>query len=171
MNTAGALMLWRLKNRQELTEDDIQILIPEVERYKYPMGSIPTHIFIQTKQYKNETIINNYNYFLTFTTNLLNNYYTEEELKIISVYYLSLTYTDYILSTDLILLFDEYLNTNSDKTEIEYCLDEIRFKRLLSYTSMPDYFDNEKFIALLNKLRLIEEEHNKIHLSDIKNES
>ena len=171
MNTAGALILWRLKNRQELTEDDIQILTPEIERYQYPMGMIPTHFFTQTKQYKNETVLNNYNYFFTLVTSLLSNYYTEDELKIISIYYLTLAYTDYILPTDFISLLDEYLEVTSDKTEIEYCLDEIRFKRLVSYTYIENYLDNDGFITLLNKLRLVEEEHNQIQLGSLKDES
>lgn len=169
----GRLILIQLINNQNLPNDEELIIIKKsIQNYKYPVGFLyDTLNFLRTKN-NNEASIDSYNYFKALIRCLFSEAYTEEELDIITIYSFMYFYFNAPLNELEINEMKKNLSKTSEKPEIIFLLEDIKFK-YLQYLLQHNYNneENEKLIQnLFNELLAIEDSHNNFYISELKNE-
>ena len=129
----------------------------------FPLGVLPYDMVNSSMHYSGTSLLENITYFNNITSILFDNVYSKEEIDIINIFLACKCETSLDLDSTKKQIISKLLNINSDKTEIQYCLDEIRFSylRMLIYT---DSTDIELINSLLERLSTIEQEHNLINL-------
>lgn len=150
-----------LKNKLPFDQTKMTSIIESISDFKYPLGIIPVSAFENNSLY-DVTINENINYLNNFTQYIFKNIYTQDEINIINVYYSLINISQYVLSKEVLAVLIPLINIHSKKIEIEYCLDEIRYKYLihLVYTNTNQNQINE----LISYLSSIEEAHNNFRL-------
>ena len=159
-----------LNSRLPINQQLLTPLKESLESYVYPVGMIPVSLFRKELNYEGYKFIENINYIKPFIHFLYNDYYTTTEIDIISAYTIMHCTMSYILNDDILQNLARYLNVNSDKPDIQYCLDEIRYQYLstLIYT----HSTNTSLInMLMTALEPIENTHNSFNIRLKKNES
>lgn len=150
-----------LKNKLPFDQTKITSIIESINAFKYPLGVIPISALENNPLY-DVAINDNINYLNDFTQYIFKNIYTQDEINIINVYLLLRNISQYVLSEEILAILIPLINIHSEKIEIEYCLDEIRYKYLihLVYTNTNQNQINE----LMSYLSSIEEAHNSFRL-------
>ena len=164
--TSINLMMY-LKNKQLLSQEKYIKFKEKIKDYVYPMGAIPTFAMIHNQLYSLATLKENVEYFDNILNNLYNDIYTKEEIEIIKAYLITICYSDYIYDDVLTEFFSPFVYMNSEKLEIKYCLEEIKF-RFLQSLMYNQSNDDELINKLFNELEPIEQSHNAFVLTELK---
>lgn len=159
-----------LNQRAPLNKVLLTPLKETLDSYVYPVGMIPVSLFRKELNYEGYTFMDNFNYIKSFIYFLYNDYYTMTEIDIISAYTVMHCAASYILNDDILQNLTRYLNISSDKPDIQYCLDEIRYQYLT--TLIYTHSTNTSLInALMEALQPIEQDHNSFNIKLKKDES
>ena len=159
-----------LNQRAPLNKVLLTSLKETLDSYVYPVGMIPVSLFRKELNYEGHTFMDNFNYIKSFIYFLYNDYYTMAEIDIISAYTVMHCTASYILNDDILQNLTRYLNISSDKPDIQYCLDEIRYQYLT--TLIYTHSTNTSLInALMEALQPIEQDHNSFNIKLKKDES
>lgn len=169
IDTTHIKLLYLLRERKIPTEDEIAFFRSAIDLYVYPLGVMQTNSLYNNINYESHTFIENINFFNEITSILYNGIYTTEELEIINIFFSLQCETGQTLTVAKQEILSPILQLTSNKKEIEYCLDEIRFYYLLALVHL-DSNDTEQINALIEQLASIEEEHNLLHLDKRRNE-
>lgn len=153
------LLVSQIKNRKPLDITQIDTLKNAVMNCEYPIGMFPSYILESNPLYTTQSIESNINYFESWISGIYGELYTEQEIYIISIYLSLFTYVQFTLPQSVLILIDDLLSVASQKKEIQYFLEEIKYNYLgtLLYSNSSD---TETINTLLNELRAIEVEHN-----------
>lgn len=161
-----------LKNRLLPDDEEIEILKNSIEKYVYPIGMCTPIQFINAEdQYLQFSTEENYIYMNNFITKLFNAYYTNDELTILSIYVLLLLYRGKFFLNNTLSIIPSLLFIHSEKTDVEYCLNTIRYHKLTSLMhtqSTPE--NNSLALRLISELEDIEDEYNNMQLGAFKDE-
>lgn len=144
------------------TNNEVLKIQNSFKYYKYPIGIFPMDTIKNNINYSKQDFNYIKNYFESLVSVIFTNIYTNEEQNIIAMY---LTISAIANPKDLILEKDTistYLNMSSNKAEIQYCIDEIKY----TYLNLLIYVQNstQEFNTLLDELTLIEQQHNNFKL-------
>ena len=98
---------------------------------------------------------------------LFNDIYTAQEKSILVLFAITRISNHFIVSDEMAQAMHEIINLESDKVDIQYYIDEIKFKYLLHLTLIPtDTRDEQLIERLMTELAEIEDVHNKINLDE-----
>lgn len=166
MNLGQMKLMFNLKNRTIPTQEEVNQAKITISKHTYPIGVITTFVFNETQVYKNHSVSDNYTYLQNFISTVFNEYYTEDEQIILSLFLLQAIYNIDMSLRRIALKFAEpYLFTHFEKKDVEFCLNTLRYVRLtlLLYESNPD----DKLIQrLFEELEGVEEEYNNMVLGE-----
>ena len=156
MNVNRARVFTRVKNRQIPDNQEIELIKRGfLDECKYPIGAIPGNILDQYPNiYPEMTVQQNYEFCRQFIFALLDEYYTTTELEICSVYMLQLIYRHVFFPQEELFTnyVDQYLETHSDKPDIEYCLNQMRYRKLKALIHDPNALHVEEIDSLIEVL-------------------
>ena len=164
MNLTQIKLMFNLKNRQIPNQKLVEQVYTTINDKVYPIGIISDMIFQQTSVYHNYTLQENYTYCKEFINTVFNSFYTNEELSILSLFLLQAIYnTDIITKDKAVQLADSYLFTHSEKKDVEFCLNTLRYVRLTSLLRDLNP-DNDLVDQLFKELDGVEEQYNNMNL-------
>lgn len=167
MDLAQVKLMFSLKDRVLPTEELVDEAKTSIENHTYPIGVIATNIFAQTTAYKDYSITDNHNFCSNFITAVFSDYYTQTELDILSYWLLQAIYIDDMYTRyEIIKLANSYLFTHSDKKDVEFCLNTLRYLRLTSLLYTNEASDEELINDLFEELEDAEEEYNNTVLGE-----
>ena len=155
------------KNKKQLTSDDLSLIIKNIEIYLFPIGVIPIEAIEANSLYERDTIIENLEYFNSITSIIFKDIYSIEEINIINAYLIIQSYSQTFLTSEMEKLILLFINKTSNKKEIQYCIDELKFNYLkkLIYTNSSQ---QELINKLITELEVIEQDHNAIEISQLR---
>lgn len=163
MNIASLPLARILKNRLSFDSTKADYLKEEITNLKYPLGAFPINIVKSNKIYRNISMTDNIEYFNQFINYLYSDIYSQSEINIINIYLSLLVEFKEILKKEEISYLVPLINIDSNKKEIQYCLDEIRY-RYLTHLIHTDSDDENTIQKLFNKLLPIEQEFNSFQM-------
>ena len=170
MNISRARIFTRIKNKQIPDAQEAELIKRTfLDECKYPIGAIPAFMLDQyTIMYPNDTIQQHYTFCRQFAATMLNDY-TSDEIEICAVYMLQLIYR-YVYSppTELADYLDTYLTTHSNKPEIEFCLNQMRYRKLKMLIHDTSALYSEEIESLILALEPIQEAYNNFDLESLK---
>lgn len=153
--------MFNLKLRELPTEDAIIDSQKQIEeKFNYPMGFINTEILRDSIAYKDYSVEENYIFLKQFMNALFSTYYTEQEIDILSIYFLTFLYNNIEINLpEISTLIAPLLTIHSNKADIEFCLNSLRYYKLTSllYINSPDRTLIQELISMLDG---IEDEYN-----------
>jgi hypothetical protein len=165
MNLLNARLLYDIKNNITLSEDsylDAYDIDEEIRKYHYPLDIFPQNAY-------NDVYGTNFNatytYLKTNCSWLWRNFYTEQEVEIIVIFLISIgamAFDGYNYDAELVAAFQRLINTTTTKEEIQFCLDEFKYKLLMYYISHK--LEPALVAQYFTELDAIEEEHNSMIL-------
>lgn len=158
------LTLINLLNRH--LPPDESALLPlknDINSYVYPVGILPVNLIQKNLNYTNYTYDESIEYLTPFINYLFQEYYSSNELQIITAYLLVHCTYNYVLPVSFMENLKIFLDITSNKPDIKYCLEEIKFYMLqtLVYNKSSNTELIDKLIAQLSS---IEKEHNTFNL-------
>ena len=157
-----------IKNKEIPTDQEVQELNEKlIPSCVYPIGAIPHFMFDDyLEKYSDCTVADFYEYCQALTHKVLDCYYTPQELEICAVYFLQSIYQYvYMAPVELFDYINPFLFEHSDKEEIEYCLNQMRYRKLKFLLYSKDA-TSEEIYKLISILEPIEEKYNSIVLED-----
>lgn len=152
--------------------EDNEILQERLLKYsklfKYNIGIITEQDLSALKfaQENNITFLKAKSFLEKIISILLKQFYTSEEQLIILGFYLSYSFPSLILEKEMINFLEELIKFSSEKEELVYCLEEIKY-RLLNYYVLYSS-DQQKIDELFTELGLIEDRHNSMDIFAMK---
>lgn len=128
INTVNLLLESSLSFRLPLNSDNVPLFKEYLNKYKYPACKFPINFISNNHMYIDYSLDENINYLHSWIDALYDDMYTEKERNII-VTYLVLTYGhgSFLLTNPELQLIEPFLEEESDKDEIVYFLDELRY--------------------------------------------
>ena len=151
------------QTKQQFNQNNFAWIKDEVENYLYPLGIIPINAITNNAAYDDAEFINTYQYFEEITSYFFENIYTTEELDIINAYLMVCTFEHLIFENNVLQFLNPYLNKTSNKAEIQYCIDEIKYAYLSSLV-YSESDDNNLINSLIAELKPIEINHNSFNM-------
>lgn len=160
MNVNKLSMVFNIITRAEMSPEIIEEFQEEIDSYKYPLGAFPID-FLASGINALTDFTYNLDYISKLIAQLYINYYTEDDMNIISIY-IAMRMSSHNLK--MFSTLKSLLNVTSDKLEIQYCLEELKY----TYVEMAieNRMDFDLIPTLLNDLREIEEIHNNFSLQE-----
>lgn len=152
-------LMFNLKMREIPTEETVAASRELIKRYAYPVGIINTEVLREGKVYQNYSIDQNYTFLKQFITTVFSIYYNESEINIITIYLLNFVYNNTEMNDKLLKFVNPILFNHSEKEDVEYCLDSLRYARLIAMLYLEDV-DESLLRRLFAELKDIEEQHN-----------
>lgn len=144
------------------SDEEIISYRDRINTFVYPLGLIPLSVLINSIHYKQYTFQQNIKYFQSFLSVLYQDIYSKKEIEIISVFLTLTCHQKTELDTEIIELLAPFINIMSEKEEIRYCLEEIKYNYLVNIFQKDPY--NPIVSTLINELSLIEDRHNSFQL-------
>lgn len=141
--------------------DEIISFQDDIIKYAYPIGIIPPEAF-NTKLFLEGNLDHNLEYIETLLNLLFANYYSKEEIAICATFLSFNILTSILLNETYIKRITPLLSKHSDKDEIQYIIDELKY-RYLQYL-LYSHTDDAQIDSLIEELSLIETEHNTFFL-------
>lgn len=162
MIMSGLSLVYLLINRLPCNENQLTAFKAKLDQFVYPLGMIPANAITNNDAYKQHSVQENIEYFADFTEFLFDDVYSTEEINIINIYLGLLNLSGYTLDDDVIDIVSPLIQIHSNKEEIEYCLDEIRYKYLihLIYSKVS----SDEIQPLIAQLSAVEDAHNSLTL-------
>lgn len=166
MNLLDARLLYDIKHLNNFSEDsflEVYHIDEEIGKYRYPLDIFPQNAFNEMPLVY--TYTETYNYLKTNCTWLWRNFYTTDEIDVIVVYLISIgamAFDGYNYNPEIVAAFERLVNTTSDKIEIQFCIDEFKYKLLMHYITRNIH--PELVTQYFTDLDAIEETHNHILL-------
>ena len=155
----GQLKLLSLLNQHvDITDEDIEFFKSKINLYNNPLSLVPITM-VDRNVYENYTLNQNISYFNNLNSKLFNNIYSNEEINIINIYMAKIVDNRFRSYSDKKIAISDLLEVNSNKEEIQYCLDELRYIYL--HALVEENSPNIELINnLINILLPIEDSHN-----------
>ena len=132
MDTLKLKILLAFREKRLLSEEEIAELKEQIPLYKYPVGLIYFILQDITAQLRWQSYPECHNYVSTIINSLYTDYYTSDELDIISIS-IALYLSDfYIFNDEWRAQVAPVLDTNSEKIEVMSLLNDIKYQYTLS---------------------------------------
>ena len=132
------------------------------DNYIYPLGSIYQNFLINREIYFQYSYLENIAYFFNIFKLIFSTYYSEQECYLIAIFFTSLVY-EYAgnFNSDFVNLIEQNF-INSNKIEINYIIEELKFKLAFFYLLQNN---RTRLSQLITELELIEDQHNSIEIN------
>ena len=162
--TVGLLKLIQmLQTRAIPTQAEVEIIQNDLSKYKYPAGMLVQVYKPLSYKYVAATLPQNLQYFENLTQSIYADLYNISEFKILNLFLSLLSENDQILSNIKEEAIIEVLELQTDKEEIQYCLDEIKYHYLTALIYVRPHI-SAPIDSLIEELLPIEESHNAFHI-------
>lgn len=156
-----------LVQKQKISEVlDKNSLNSALKQYLYPVGIIPTNALESGTLYKISSYKENKEYLLDAFNFLFEDKYSNEEKNILILYYIIRAYGQFILRDDMLQELIPLLDIHSEKKEIEYILEELKYKYLQHLINSGSQNEIEKIQSLIDELEPIESSHNHFNINE-----
>lgn len=150
-----------LKDKLPFDEEKLNSIKSAISNYKYPAGIIADDLLTQNTLYENATLTENVEYLSTIFNFLFQDIYSSQEIDIIIAYLISCSYDNFVFDTETKAYFYPFIQLQSEKPEIQYYIDEIKYHYLLSLIYSHSTQEEKVLINILSEqLSTIEEKHN-----------
>ena len=150
--------------RNQVTQNDIDLdkLLTYINDFTYPLGSIYRNFSINREIYFQYSYLENIAYFFNIFKLIFSTYYSEQECYLIAIFFTSLVY-EYAgnFNLDFVNLIEQNF-INSNKIEINYIIEELKFKLAFFYLLQNN---RTRLSQLITELELIEDQHNSIEIN------
>lgn len=156
-----------LKNKTPFDAEKLAPIKEAITAYKYPVGIIADDMINQNPLYENAELDENISYLLSILEFLFKDIYSIQEINIIVAYLIMSYYTHFSLNNKFKTYLYSFIQLSSDKPEIQFYIDEIKYRYLLSLIYSHSTQEEKELINTLStELSLIEEQHNKFTIHE-----
>lgn len=160
MNLMNLRLIKAIRNHDMIDAKDLATWNARIPLYKYPIGAFPKQVIQNNHQYLDRSYKVNLNYFKRLLSEIYSNFYTSDELDIICTYLMLITTNEYSVESSMLPWVTPYIEIHSEKPEIEFCLEEIKYYYLYMLLDVNTAAANQSFETIYNELLLIEDQHN-----------
>lgn len=167
MNLMNLRLIKAIRNHDMIDAKDVATWNERIPLYKYPIGAFPRQVVQNNSQYLARSYKVNIDYFKRLLSQIYSSFYTADEIEIICIYLTLIATSEYLIDASMIPLVSPFIQTHSEKPEIEFCLEEIKYYYLFMLLNVNTSAANESFETIYDELCLIENQHNHFNLEEI----
>ena len=164
INVAYLKLNQLMYDRDIISSDTVDLikLKLHINNYVYPLGSVYQNFLIDREIYFQYTYTENITYFFNIFKLIFTAYYSEQECYLLAIFFTSLIY-EYAgnFNSNFVNLIEQNF-INSNKIEINYIIEELKFKLAFFYLLQNN---RTRLSQLITELELIEDEHNDIDIN------